>query len=103
MYLKFYGLDEKPFSETPDPRYLFLSPPHREALAQLQYCAEERKGFVVIKGEIGTGKTTLLNTLYRRLAPKTAVAFIVHSRPPFEGLLICILAGLGIARHDASQ
>src|SRR5438874_473451 len=97
MYLKFYGLDEKPFSETPDPRFLFLSPAHREALAQLQYCAEERKGFVVLTGEIGTGKTTLLNTLYRRLDPKTAVAFIVNSRLPFDGLLECILDDLGVA------
>ena len=102
MYLKFYGLDEKPFSETPDPRYLFLSPPHREALAQLQYCAEERKGFVVLTGEIGTGKTTLLNTLYRRLDPKTAVAFIVNSRLPFDGLLECILDGLGVAKREES-
>ena len=102
MYLKFYGLDEKPFSETPDPRYLFLSPPHREALAQLQYGAEERKGFVVLTGEIGTGKTTLLNTLYRRLDPKTAVAFIVNSRLPFDGLLDCILDGLGVARREDS-
>src|SRR3989442_6573357 len=102
MYPKFYGLDEKPSNETPDPRFLFLSPPHREALAQLQDGAEERKGFVVVTGEIGTGKTTLLNTLYRQLDPKTAVAFIVNSRLPFDGLLECILDGLGVAKREDS-
>ena len=67
MYLSFYGLQEAPFSPTPDPRFLFQSARHREALAQLIYVVRERKGFLVLTGEIGTGKTTLLRTLLEKL------------------------------------
>ena len=67
MYLSFYGLAEKPFNPTPDPRFLYMSPGHREALAQLQYAIQERKGFMVLTGAVGTGKTTLLNALRQRL------------------------------------
>ncbi len=63
MYLRFYGLREKPFNPTPDPRFLFLTAAHREALAQLEYGVKERRGFIVLTGEVGTGKTTLLRTL----------------------------------------
>jgi len=62
MYLQFYGLREAPFSPTPDPKFLYQSTRHREALAQLIYGVRERKGFIVLTGEIGTGKTTLLRT-----------------------------------------
>ena len=58
MYLTFYGLKEKPFNATPDPRFIYMSPAHREALAQLVYATRERKGFSVLTGRIGTGKTT---------------------------------------------
>ena len=54
MYLEFYGLREAPFSPTPDPKFLFQSSRHREALAQLVYGVQERKGFIVLTGEIGT-------------------------------------------------
>src|SRR5207248_581904 len=60
MYLSFYGLREAPFAPTPDPKFLFQSPRHREALAQLIYGVRERKRFIVLTGETGTGKTTLL-------------------------------------------
>ncbi|MDP3030045.1 MAG: hypothetical protein Q8O04_11255 [Deltaproteobacteria bacterium] len=63
MYERFYYLNEKPFKITPDPRFLFWSEGHKEALAHLRYGVEERKGFVVITGEVGTGKTTLLQAL----------------------------------------
>jgi general secretion pathway protein A len=61
MYEKFYGLRERPFDLTPNPAYLFMTPKHREALATLQYGLSERKGFTVVIGEAGTGKTTLVN------------------------------------------
>ena len=67
MYLKFYGLTEKPFDLTPNPRFLFQTPGHREALAQLIYGVQEQKGFTLMTGEVGTGKTTLLRTLVQRL------------------------------------
>src|SRR4051794_4719655 len=60
MYEKFYGLAERPFDLTPNPRYLLLTPSHREALANLDYGIASRKGLIVLTGEAGTGKTTLL-------------------------------------------
>ena len=78
MYLDFYGLREKPFNTTPDPRFLFLTPSHREALAQLMYGVREGTGFAVLTGEIGTGKTTLLQALLQRMDPQIAVAMIVN-------------------------
>src|SRR5207244_9575107 len=79
MYLSFYGLREAPFAPTPDPKFLFQSPRHREALAQLIYGVRERKGFIVLTGEIGTGKTTLLRTLLERLDATTPVAYVHNS------------------------
>ena len=63
MYTTFFGLREKPFGTTPDPRFLYLTPSHREALAQLVYGVGEGAGFVVLTGEVGTGKTTLVQAL----------------------------------------
>lgn len=67
MYTAFYGLREKPFSLSPDPRYLYLAGSHREALAHLLYGIEQGEGFISITGEVGTGKTTLCRTLLERL------------------------------------
>src|SRR4029079_2468705 len=79
MYLTFYGLKEKPFRTTPDPRFLLLTDRHREALAQLVYGVGESQGFIVLTGEVGTGKTTLLNALRERLDPDAAVAYVFNS------------------------
>src|SRR5438046_4101198 len=84
MYLNFYGLREIPFSPTPDPKFLFQSARHREALAQLIYGVRERKGFIVLTGEIGTGKTTLLRTLLERLDDEHPVAYVHNSSLPWE-------------------
>ena len=89
MYLTFYGLTEKPFNPTPDPRFLYMCPGHREALAQLQYGVQERKGFILLTGRVGTGKTTLLNALRQRLDGQTAVAFVFNSTLTFDGILEC--------------
>jgi len=80
MYRKFYGLKEKPFEITVDPRYFYLSETHKEALANLVYAVQERKGFAVITGEAGTGKTTLVQTLLSRLGPNTRTAFIFNPK-----------------------
>src|SRR5919109_933666 len=96
MYLKFYGLKEAPFSPTPDPKFLFQSTRHREALAQLLYGVRERKGFIVLTGEIGTGKTTLLRTLLERLDRDTHVAYVHNSALGIEGLLEYILHDWGV-------
>lgn len=96
MYTQFYGLREKPFSLAPDPRFLFLSVSHREALAHLLYGIEQGEGFIAITGEVGTGKTTLCRTLLQRLEPGAEVAFVFN--PPQSGLelLQAIAAELGV-------
>jgi len=96
MYLSFYGLRETPFAPTPDPKFLFQSARHREALAQLIYGVRERKGFIVLTGEIGTGKTTLLRTLLERLDSTTPVAYVHNSALGIEGLLEYILQDWGV-------
>ena len=100
MYLDFYGLSEKPFNTTPDPRFLFLTPSHREALAQLTYGVREGTGLVVLTGEVGTGKTTLLQALMQRLDPQVAVATIVSPMLEFDGLLELILEDFGIDKRE---
>jgi general secretion pathway protein A len=96
MYLSFYGLREAPFAPTPDPKFLFQSARHREALAQLIYGVRERKGFIVLTGEIGTGKTTLLRTLLERLDADTPVAYVHNSALNIEGLLEYVLQDWGV-------
>jgi general secretion pathway protein A len=103
VYLAFYGLQEKPFGVTPDPRFLYLAPSHREALAQLVYGIQEKKGFLVLTGEVGTGKTTLLHALLRRLDAHTATAFIFNSTLPFEALLEYALEDFGISKAGESH
>jgi general secretion pathway protein A len=87
MYLQFYGLREAPFNPTPDPKFLFQSSRHREALAQLLYGVRERKGFIVLTGAIGTGKTTLLRTLLERLDRHTHTAYVHNSALGIEYIL----------------
>ena len=91
MYTSFFGLNEKPFSITPDPRYLFLSERHAEALAHLLYGVTESGGFIQLTGEVGTGKTTIVRSLLEQLPPDTRVALVLNPRlSPHEFLLtIC--------------
>jgi general secretion pathway protein A len=67
MYESYYGLVEKPFSLTPDPKYLYRSRSHADAFDLLQYAIERREGFVVVTGDIGTGKTTLCRSIGRHI------------------------------------
>jgi len=78
MYESFYGLKEKPFSLTPDPKYLFLSGKHKEAFAHLLFGIKNRMGFIMVTGEIGTGKTTICRALLSQLDPDTELAFIFN-------------------------
>lgn len=84
MYCKHFGIDSKPFSITPDPRFLFLSDRHREALAHLVYGVGEGGGFVQLTGEVGTGKTTLCRALLEQLPATVDVALILN--PKLSGL-----------------
>jgi general secretion pathway protein A len=103
MYLTFYGLREKPFGPTPNPRFLYLTAGHREALAQLLYGVNERMGFLMLTGEVGTGKTTLLRTMLDRLQNNTAVAFVFNSTLSFDGILQYMLEDLGVAKTGDSR
>jgi general secretion pathway protein A len=103
MYLQFYGLREAPFSPTPDPKFLFQSARHREALAQLIYGVRERKGFLVLTGEIGTGKTTLLRSLLERLDATAHVAYVHNSALGIEGLLEYVLHDWGVKSTATSH
>mgnify|MGYP000426593691 CR=1 FL=1 len=76
MYLSYFGLQEKPFSISPNPHYLFLSERHKEALAHLTYGLGEDGGFVLLTGEVGTGKTTITRSMLERLHENTQVAMI---------------------------
>ena len=78
MYHEYYGLVRSPFEMTPDPAFLVLSDSHREGLATLVYAVRSRKGFVLLTGEVGTGKTTLLHSLLAQLDRETAAAFIFN-------------------------
>ena len=77
MYTNFFGINEKPFSITPDPRYLFMSERHGEALAHLVYGVTESGGFIQLTGEVGTGKTTLCRTLLLNRMPSNADVAVV--------------------------
>jgi general secretion pathway protein A len=94
MYAQFYGLSESPFALTPDPRYLFLSDAHKEALASATYGVQERKGFVLILGEVGTGKTTLIRHLLGRFGPNIRTVFVFNPAVSFLELLQLVLRDL---------
>jgi len=89
MYCDFFGFNEKPFDVTPDPRFLFLTPSHREALASLIYGIHERRGFIAIVGEVGTGKTTLLNSVLRQIEKEVElrVGVIFNTDLDFNSML----------------
>jgi general secretion pathway protein A len=102
MYTTFFGFKERPFDVTPDPKFLYLSPEHTEMLASLVYGISQRRGFITVIGEAGTGKTTLLNATLDRLDPKTQVAYIFNTDVSFEELLTMTLMELGLARAEGS-
>jgi general secretion pathway protein A len=79
MYESFFGLNEPPFSLTPDPRFLWLSTTHQEGLAALVYGITRRKGFLLLTGEVGTGKTTLLRAALQQIPPDTDTALILNT------------------------
>lgn len=98
MYKEFFGLRANPFNVNPDPRYLFLTRHTEEALACLTYGIQSRKGFVLLTGEVGTGKTTLVNKLLEWLRlQQVATAFIFNSRMDVPQFLDYMLADFGIA------
>lgn len=94
MYNEFYGFSEAPFNISPDPNFLYQTPDHREALSSMIYGIVERKGFITITGEVGTGKTTLIYALLKNLQEKVKTVFIFHTHFTFKQLLKNILQEL---------
>ena len=80
MYIDFYGLKELPFALTPDPRFIYFTPSHTEVMANLHYGIESGKGLIVVTGEVGTGKTTMLRWVMKRLDRTVMVAYIFNPR-----------------------
>ena len=103
MYEAFYGFQENPFRLTPDPRYLFLSAHHQEALGHLLFGLSEGSGVVVLTGEIGAGKTTLLRTLVSDLDASITVAYIFNPTLSAVDLLQSINADLGLSADSTSK
>jgi general secretion pathway protein A len=97
MYTSFFGLQEKPFAITPDPRYLYLSERHAEALAHLLYGINEAGGFIQLTGEVGTGKTTVIRSLLEQLPGHADVALILNPRVTPAEFLLTICEELHVA------
>ncbi len=103
MYTEYFGLSEKPFSITPDPRYLYLSGRHAEALAHLLYGVTESGGFIQLTGEVGTGKTTLVRSLLEQLPEQAQIALVLNPRlSPMEFLQV-ICDELGVVVPPAER
>ncbi len=103
IYLNFYGFAREPFGVTPDPEFLFMTPGHREVLAQLLYAIQERKGFILVTAEVGMGKTTLLAALRQQLDSNTAVAYVSNSMLPFQGILEYMLEEFELEKPGESH
>jgi general secretion pathway protein A len=103
MYENFYGFREKPFEITPDPKYLYISESHKEALAHLTYAVREKKGFTVVTGEVGTGKTTLVQTLLSKLDGSTKTAYLFNPILGSTDFLHYICQDLGLKGQKRSK
>ncbi|QYM77498.1 AAA family ATPase [Horticoccus luteus] len=104
MYQSFYGFTEMPFNITPDPKFLFLSPTHQEALQHLKFGVQEKKGFIVLVGEVGCGKTTLCRRFLNELDPAHFdTALILNPRVTETQMLKAILTELGESKLARSQ
>jgi type II secretory pathway predicted ATPase ExeA/cell division septation protein DedD len=101
MYLDFFVLQEKPFSLTPDPRFLFLSDSHRQALDHMVYGIQEREGFILVAGDIGTGKTTICRELLERLDDNVATALILNPLLSEQELLEAIVEDFALGMKPA--
>ena len=96
VYLEHYGLKEPPFDITPNPRFLFFSPKHREAFNHLLYGIRERKGFVQLTGEVGAGKTTICRSMMDQLGDRYATALILNPVLDADGLMKAIAMEFGL-------
>ena len=100
MHEEYYGFTEKPFSLTPDPKYLYKSESHANAFELLQYAIRRREGFIVVTGDIGTGKTTLCRAVLDHLDRKTFTALVLNPFITEEDLLRMILQDFGVVSRE---
>jgi type II secretory pathway predicted ATPase ExeA/nucleoid-associated protein YgaU len=103
MYCDFYGMRERPFNVTADPKFLYLNARYREALASLHYGVTQRKGFITLIGEAGTGKTTLLKKLLNDLDPNTRTVFVFNTNVTFDEILEYIFAEFDLPVHNGKR
>ena len=103
MYNSYFGLTEAPFSIAPDPRFLYMSEQHREALAHLLFGVSSNGGFVLLTGEVGTGKTTVIRCLLEQLPEQTEVALILNPKYTAKELLSAICDDLGIGYDQSCE
>jgi general secretion pathway protein A len=103
MYTDYFGFREKPFGVTTDPRFFYTNPCYREAYASLLYGIHERRGFIVLTGEIGTGKTTILRRLMEHIESNVRLVFFYNTTLTFEELLDFICEELGLRTKEAGK
>jgi general secretion pathway protein A len=103
MYIDYFGFREKPFSVTPDPRFFYTNPSYQEAYASLLYGIHERRGFIVLTGEIGTGKTTLLRRLMENTETSVCFVFFYNTTLTFEEFLDFTCEELGLKLKEAGR
>ena len=103
MYTSYFGFDDKPFNVTPDPRFFFTNPGYQEAYANLLYGIRERKGFLLLTGEVGTGKTTILQRLMEELESTVRFVFFYNTNLSFEELLTFTCQELGLPVKESDR
>jgi general secretion pathway protein A len=103
IYEAYYHCRREPFSLSPDPSFLYAAEPHREALAQLRYLVQERKGFAVVTGEVGTGKTMLLRSLIESVGPKVQTGYVFNPPRTISALYDSIGYELGITLNGEAN
>lgn len=101
MYEQFYGFVQSPFTLTPDPRFLYLSQSHHEAITLLAHAIRRKEAFIVLTGDIGTGKTTVCRALFEQLDPRTSTSLVLNPFLTFEELVSQVLLDFGVLSHEA--